>query len=409
MRNYTLLVWGILFTQLSFGQSADALYKKGDSLYKAKDFKNSAMAYSAAIKIQGKETDESSYWRAASRWAMANVADSSFYFLNLLSQSSNISQGDANGIEADKDFNSVKLDNRWKLLMDKIMDRATTNYKIDELIYGRKDGVALTMLHIKPRVKSNNKAIVWVIAGSWFSSYQQAERTIRPSAMYLDKGFTVFLVILGSQPRYAIPDEIEDLKRAIRYVRYNAKKFEINPSQIGVTGGSAGGHLSLAVAMADEKIDSISQDPVNRVSSRVQAAAVLYPPTDCLNWGGPGFNFINNKSIQLANSIYGALDFTKWNQFTSTYDHITDSSARIKIAREMSPIYYVSPDDPPIFIIHGDADNVVPLQQSESFVSRLKQEGIQSKFIIKKGGVHNPGTMMPEFLDFPDWFDKNLK
>ena len=111
----------------------------------------------------------------------------------------------------------------------------------------------------------------------------------------------------------------------------------------------------------------------------------------------------------MANNIYGALDFTKWNQLTSTYDHITDSSARIKIAREMSPIYYVSPDDPPIFIIHGDADKVVPLQQSETFVSRLKQEGVQNKFIIKKGGVHNPGTMMPEFLDFPDWFDKNLK
>jgi acetyl esterase/lipase len=404
-----LFICCFLVTYISFGQSADALYKKSDSLYKAKDFKNSAMAYSAGIKIQGKETDESNYWRAASRWAMANVPDSSFYFLNMLSKSSNISQGDVNGIEADKDFNSVKLDNRWKPLLDKIMDKATANYKIDELIYGRKDGVALTMLHIKPRVKSNNKAIVWVIAGSWFSSYQQAERTIRPSAMYVDKGFTVFLVILGSQPRYAIPDEIEDLKRAIRYVRYNAKKFEINPGQIGITGGSAGGHLSLAVAMADEKIDSMAQDPINRVSSRVQAAAVLYPPTDCLNWGGPGFNFINNKSLQVANSIYGALDFTKWNQLTSTYDHITDSSARIKIAREMSPIYYVSPDDPPIFIIHGDADNVVPLQQSASFVARLKQEGIQNKFIIKKGGVHNPNTMMPEFLDFADWFDKNLK
>ena len=390
----------ILNAQLSYSQDAESLFKKGDSLYKIKDYKNSAMAYSA---------DESNYWRAASRWAMAKVPDSTFYFLELLSKSSNISQGDVNGIVGDKDFNSVQSDNRWTPIMEKIMTRATANYKIDELIYGRKDGVALTLLHVKPRVKSNNKAIIWVIAGSWFSSYQQAERTIRPSAMFLDKGFSVFLVILVSQPRYAIPDEIEDLKRAIRYVRYNAKKFEINPEQIGITGGSAGGHLSLAAAMADKKIDSMAQDPINRVSSRVQAAAVLYPPTDCLNWGGPGFNFINNKSLQMANNIYGALDFTKWNQLTSTYDHITDSSTRMKIAREMSPIYYVSSDDPPIFIIHGDADKVVPLQQSETFVSRLKQEGVQNKFIIKKGGVHNPGTMMPEFLDFPDWFDKNLK
>jgi acetyl esterase/lipase len=399
----------ILNAQLSYSQDAESLFKKGDSLYKIKDYKNSAIAYSAGIKIQGKQTDESNYWRAASRWALAKVPDSTFYFLELLSKSSNISQGDVNGIVGDKDFNSVQSDNRWTPIMEKIMTRATANYKIDELIYGRKDGVALTMLHVKQRVKSNNKSIILVIAVSCFSSYQQAERTIRPSAMFLDKGFSIFLVILGSQPRYAIPDEIEDLKRAIRYVRYNAKKFEINPEQIGITGGSAGGHLSLAAAMADKKIDSMAQDPINRVSSRVQAAAVLYPPTDCLNWGGPGFNFINNKSLQMANNIYGALDFTKWNQLTSTYDHITDSSTRMKIAREMSPIYYVSPDDPPIFIIHGDADKVVPLQQSETFVSRLKQEGVQNKFIIKKGGVHNPGTMMPEFLDFPDWFDKNLK
>ena len=249
MKRIQLLVSILILTaQLSYSQGAESLF----------------------------QTDESNYWRAASRWAMAKVPDSTFYFLELLSKSSNISQGDVNGIVGDKDFNSVQSDNRWTPIMEKIMTRATANYKIDELIYGRKDGVALTMLHVKPRVKSNNKAIIWVIAGSWFSSYQQAERTIRPSAMFLDKGFSIFLVILGSQPRYAIPDEIEDLKRAIRYVRYNAKKFEINPEQIGITGGSAGGHLSLAAAMADEKIDSMAQDPINRVSSRWQIIYMVH-------------------------------------------------------------------------------------------------------------------------------------
>ena len=409
MKKTLFLLCCFLTAQFSFAQSADVLYKKGDSLYKAKDYKNAAMAYSAGIKMQGKGIDENNYWRAASRFALANIPDSAFYFLNLLSKSANISQGDVSGLEADKDLNSVKTDKRWKPVMDKLMTKATSNYKLDEVIYGRKDGVALTMLHIKPRTKANGKTIVWVIAGSWFSSYQQAERTIRPSAMFLDKGFTVFLVILGSQPRYAIPDEIEDVKRAVRYIRYNATQWQINPNQIGITGGSAGGHLSLAVAMANDKIDSMATDPVNRVSSRVQAAAVLYPPTDCLNWGAPGLSFVNNKTIQTANSVFGAFDFTKWNELTATYDHITDTAARNKIAKEMSPIYYVSADDPPIFIIHGDADKTVPLQQSETFVARLKEAGIENKFIIKKGGVHNPATMLPEFLDFADWFEKELK
>ena len=409
MRNIFFILCFVVVADSSFGQSAEALYKKGDSLYNIKDFKHSAIVYSSAIKMQGKEADVSNIWRASSRWARANEPDSAFYFLNLLTKSITVSQGDANGIEADIDFKSVRTDNRWRAVMDKIMARGIANYKVDELIYGRKDGVALTMLHIKPRIKSNGKAIVWVIAGSWFSSYQQAERTIRPAAMYVDKGFTVFLVILGSQPRYAIPDEIEDVKRAVRYIRYNAIKWQIDPNQIGITGSSAGGHLSLAVAMADEKMDTAAKDPVNRMSSRVQAVAVLFPPTDCLNWGGPGLNFINNKNLQIANRIYGALDFTKWNEINTTYEHITDTATRIKIAKEMSPINYVSSDDPPIFIIHGDADRTVPLQQSESFIAIVKAAGIENKFIIKKGGVHNLATMMPEFLEFPEWFEKNLK
>jgi len=409
MKSILTFLLSIIVLQASFAQPADVLFKEGDSLYKVKDYKNAAMSYSAGLKIQGKNADVSNYWRAASRWAMANSPDSAFYILTMLSKSTTVSQGDVNGMEADKDFNSIHTDRRWKPVMDNMLAQSIANYKIDELIYGRKDGVALTMLHIKPRAKANGKSIIWVIAGSWFSSYQQAERTIRPSAMFLDKGFTVFLVILGSQPRYAIPDEIEDVKRAVRYIRYNSKQWQVNPNQIGITGGSAGGHLSLAVAMADEKIDSLAADPVDRMSSRVQAAAVLYPPTDCLNWGGPTFNFINNKTIQLANSIYGALDFTKWNELTATYDHITDTAARNKIAREMSPIYYVSADDPPVFIIHGDADKTVPLQQSETFIAKLKAAGVENRFIIKKGGIHNPATMMPEFLEFADWFDKELK
>jgi acetyl esterase/lipase len=409
MKNILLLTGCSLAMLFSNGQTAEQLYKKGDSLYRAKDYKNSAATYSAAIRMQGKNIDLNNYWRAASRWAAAGDADSSFYFLDILSGSAEISVGDVNGIDTDKDFNSIKKDKRWAATLDKMTSRAASNYKIEEFIYGRKDGIALTLLQVKPLSKPNGKAIIWVIAGSWFSSYQQAERTIRPSAMFLNKGYTVFLVIVGSQPKYAIPDEIEDLKRAVRYIRYNAKELKIDPARIGITGSSAGGHLSLSVATAAEKIDSIARDPVDRMSSRVQAAAVLYPPTDFLNWGATGANFVNIKELQLANAIYGALDFTKWNAFTNTYDHITDTTARNKIAKEISPVNAVTADDPPIFIIHGDADKVVPLQQSQVFVARLKEAGIPHNYIIKKDGIHNPATMMPEFNQFVDWFDKYLK
>jgi acetyl esterase/lipase len=277
------------------------------------------------------------------------------------------------------------------------------------LIYGRKDGIALTMLHLKPKTNSNGKVVLWVMAGSWYSSYAQAERSVRPSSMYLDKGFTVFLVIVGSQPRYAIPDEIEDVKRAVRYIRYNATKLNVDGNKIGITGGSAGGHLSLAVAMADDKIDLDAQDPINMVSSRVQAAAVLYPPTDFLNWGFAGANMVNAGDLLKASGVYGAFDFRNWNSKTRTLDFVTNDSIRNKTGKEIAPIYSVTKDDPPVFIIHGDADKTVPIQQSITFIDKLNEAGVVNKFIIKKGGNHNPMDMMPEMNEFVDWFDKYLK
>jgi acetyl esterase/lipase len=289
---------------------------------------------------------------------------------------------------------------------------AQDNHSFREIIYGRKDGTALTMLELKPDRKSNGKAIIRVIAGNWLSSYEwasSADVLEVSKTLYTDRGYTVFEVVVGSQPRYAIPDEINDVKRAVRYIRYNAKQLGIDPNHIGIEGSSAGGNLSLAVATADDKIDTASKDPVDHVSSRVQAVAVLYPPTDFLNWGGAGNNVIGAKSLQLQFHVYGAFDFRKFSDSTTTYDFVSDNAARDKIGKEISPIYFVSSDDPPVFIIHGDADPTVPLQQSESIIAKFKEAGVPNNFIIKKGGKHKFDDMMPEVKQFADWFDKYLK
>jgi acetyl esterase/lipase len=280
-----------------------------------------------------------------------------------------------------------------------------------EIIYGRKDGIALTMLQLTPRGNSKHRAIVRVMAGSWFSSYGMATRegTIELSKeLYVDRGYTVFEVIVSSQPRFAIPEQINDVKRAVRYIRFHAKELGIDPGQIGIEGYSAGGHLSLAIATADEKIDTASKDPVDHVSSRVQAAAVLFPPTDFLNWP-PFGNVVNAKQLLLTYGVYGALDFKKWNDKTYTYDVVSDTAERNKIGREISPLYFVTPDDPPIFIIHGDADQTVPLEQSQAFIAKLKDVGVPNNYIIKKGAAHDQSAMMPEMKQFTDWFDKYLK
>jgi acetyl esterase/lipase len=282
------------------------------------------------------------------------------------------------------------------------------NYQQAEIIYGRKDGMAMTMFQVKPK-KANGKAVVHVVAGSWFSSSSMVAPSIIASSALVDKGYTVFMVVVGSQPRYAIPDQVADVKRAVRYIRYNAKKLLVDPNHIGITGASAGGHLSLVVATADDLRDSTSRDPIDQVSARVQAVAVYYPPTDFFNWGMPGISFVNLKEAMIKARIYGAFDFKKWNDTTKTYDPVLDVNERIRIGKAISPINAVSSDDPPVFIIHGDADMTVPVQQSISFMAKYKEAHLPIELVIIKGAGHRWEDVKKESAKFLDWFDKYLK
>ena len=410
MKNTIIILLCLLTSLFAISQNANQLYRKADSLYNLKDFKNAAILYNDGIELQGSTTPFNRYLSAASSWALANSPDSAFYVLDILSKNEKLTQTDYSNIETAKDLAPLRSDKRWKPLLASVQKKAESNtYPQEEMVYGRKDGMGLLMTQLKPKVKPNRKAIISVQAGSWFSNFNMIERSAYYKRQYLDNGYNVFMVVMGSQPRYAIPDQVADLKRAVRYIRYNAKKLGIDPDHIGIEGASAGGHLSLAIATADESINADANDPVDRVSSRVQAAAVLFPPTDFFNWGFPGAATINQRELQKQLRVYGAFDFRVWNNSTLTYDPVTDTAARNKIGKEISPIYAVSPNDPPIFIVHGDADMTVPVQQSQTFVAKLKQAGVTNNFVVKKGGRHNPDDMMPELNQFVDWFDKYLK
>src|SRR5262245_20257048 len=84
-----------------------------------------------------------------------------------------------------------------------------------DVVYGRKFGMALTMDVFTPRVNANGAAIVWIVSGGWFSAHE----AIRPQVIeeYLKRGYTVFAVVHGSQPRFTIPEIRQDLNRAVRF------------------------------------------------------------------------------------------------------------------------------------------------------------------------------------------------
>ena len=104
---------------------------------------------------------------------------------------------------------------------------APTFKRTEDVIYGRKNGTALTMDVFTPTKSANGAAVVVVVSGGWVSSHD----TISPALVgaYLDKGYTALAVVHGSQPRYAIPDALGDLHRAVRFIRTNAKEYGIDP------------------------------------------------------------------------------------------------------------------------------------------------------------------------------------
>jgi acetyl esterase/lipase len=275
--------------------------------------------------------------------------------------------------------------------------------RIRDVIYGRKYGVALTMDVFRPK-KQNGAAVVHVISGGWFS----AHRGISPryAKVFNDRGYTVFSVVHGSQPKYNIPEIVADMHRSIRFIRHNAKRFGIDPQRIGITGGSAGGHLSLMMGMTGNAGNPRAPDPVDRESSRVQAVACFFPPTDFLNYGRPGENALGRGILS---GFRAPFDFRKFDPKTRSLVTITDEAERTKIGKAVSPAYHVTKDDPPTLIIHGDADTLVPIQQSELVIDKLKKLGVPAKLVVRKGKGHGWPNFMADVPLFADWFDASLK
>ena len=277
--------------------------------------------------------------------------------------------------------------------------------RTEDVIYGRKYGTALTMDVFRPKKDANGAAVVVVVSGGFFSSHE----AIAPAFAQplLNRGYTVFAVVHGSQPRYTVPEIIQDMNRAVRFIRHHAKDYGIDPERIGVTGASAGGHLSLMLGTAGTKGDPDAKDPVDRESSRVRAVACFFPPTDLLNYGKADVAMIHAKDH--APPFRAAFDFRELDKQTMLWVEVTDPDRLRAITREISPIYHVSPEDAPTLIVHGDADTLVPLQQSEAMVDKLKAAGVEARLIVKPKHGHGWLTMIADMNQVADWFDEHLK
>jgi acetyl esterase/lipase len=256
-----------------------------------------------------------------------------------------------------------------------------------DVVYGHKDGMALTFDAIKP-AKPNGAAILWIQSGGWYSNWVDAKAWPALAKPYLDKGFTVFIVRHGSAPKYTIPEAVEDVRRSVRVIRLKAKEFGVDPERLGVVGGSAGGHLSLMLGTTGDDGDPKAKDEVLRQSSRVAAVVALFPPTDLRDWVTDPPEAIK-KLPQLKPPL--------------TFD--------VKLAPDVSPLLKVTDKTAPTLLIHGDKDELVPIEHSKKIMPELEKAKVACKLVVVEGAGHgfspkqNQELVLPEMLG---WFEKYL-
>jgi acetyl esterase/lipase len=261
-----------------------------------------------------------------------------------------------------------------------------------DIVYGTAAGVALKMdIYYPQKAEGAVPAVLYVHGGAWTKGSKDPGPAVNDVRMLQQKGYLVASVDYRLAPQYKFPAQIEDVKCAVRFLRANAALYGIDGGRIGAMGGSAGGHLVSLLGLSGDQ-DFNSSGGSTGQSARVQAVVDMYGPSDISVVPG-GVDRV------LLMQVFGAAD---------------RGAAVVKLA---SPVSYVSPDDPPFLIIHGEKDPLVPFGQSELLYAALKAAGVPVELLRVKNAGHglvpSGGLVTPSRIEIMkktgDFLDSNLK
>lgn len=226
-----------------------------------------------------------------------------------------------------------------------------------DVTYCTVDSLPLKMDVYFPSAGGPWPGLVYVHGGSWIRG-DKAEAAWFAAGM-TSQGYLVVSINYRLYPTAKYPGMIQDVKCAIRALRANAREYNLDPSRIAAVGASAGGHLVALVGTSDQSAGLDVGEYLDQ-SSRVQAIVAMAPVTD-LTRSFP------NADIELMRHVgFGE-------------DNIL----------EASPITHVTEDDPPFLLIHGDRDEVVPVEQSQLMYERLRQANLPAQLVIVKNARHS--------------------
>ena len=196
-------------------------------------------------------------------------------------------------------------------------------------------------------------------------------------------------------PRFHYPAAIDDVQRAIRFVRFHAKDYGIDATRIAGVGGSSGGHLLGLAGMLGSAGDPQDSDPVNRQSAALAALVLRAPLLDLRDVG----------TVEGTAYVVSFMESPPSN--ASAASSYTDAS----------PITHVSVRSPPVLLLHGDADTLVPIAQSVAMQAALQAATVPVKLIVVPGGIHGADFGSPKLREgWPDyygetvaWLDRHLR
>jgi acetyl esterase/lipase len=271
-----------------------------------------------------------------------------------------------------------------------VASAATPFTTYEAIEFASPDGAPLLMDLRVPQTSGLHPVILYLHSGAWVTG----NRFGGPAVRQATRGYAVASIEYRLAPANIWPAQIEDAKAAVRWLRANAARFQLDPNRIAVFGTSAGGHIG-AVLGTSGGVASLEGLALGNAqfSSRVQAVVDLYGPTDLLKLDEQKLPCIplNGNAAYLPPSLLIGCPIQECQEKT----------------RAANPMSYVTPDDPPFLIMHGLLDCLVPYKQSVDLQQSLEAAGVDSRLILIPNGEHGGRafddakytTMIDAFLD----------